>query len=375
MKKSHTIPGNARKVLHILGALNPSGWEVNISCTAALWRAQGYESEILAVGATEGPYAGTLRQSGYLVHHLPFAKNLWYFCSLIRLLRARRIDVVHIHCERGVQLHVLAARLAGAQGIVKTHHNVFRYQGLLRWRRTMERWLCRQLGCVFVSISPSVTRNEQQRFHSPSIYCPHWYDDKIHRPRTRDDYRKAREQLSIASAAFCIVTVGNCSAQKNHELLIAALAKIGGAFDWVYYHLGMERTPEPERVLCRQVQADERVHFMGVRPPALYLQAADAYVMCSRTEGFSAALLEAMATGCPTCLTRVPGLMDWEPLVPDILFASEDATELAACLRSLAQLPMETRWQKGARLCVVAQDYTPTAGVRRYTALYDNLLS
>jgi L-malate glycosyltransferase len=59
-----------------------------------------------------------------------------------------------------------------------------------------------------------------------------------------------------------------------------------------------------EAVRCG-VQA--RVHFLGVQDPAAFLQAADVFVLPTRGEGMSSALLEAMAAGLPCVTTRVTG--------------------------------------------------------------------
>jgi glycosyltransferase involved in cell wall biosynthesis len=87
----------------------------------------------------------------------------------------------------------------------------------------------------------------------------------------------------------------------------------------------------------------ERVHFLGRRPDAPAVTAAcDAFVLPSRSEGFSVAMLEAMAAGKPTVAADVGGA--WEGLAPrddrpaaGWIVPVGDADALAAALREVVE--------------------------------------
>jgi glycosyltransferase involved in cell wall biosynthesis len=60
-----------------------------------------------------------------------------------------------------------------------------------------------------------------------------------------------------------------------------------------------------------QARGIPRVLFVGnVQDPLPYLQAAEVFVLPSRSEGLSGALLEAMATGLPCVATAIGGTVD-----------------------------------------------------------------
>ena len=120
--------------------------------------------------------------------------------------------------------------------------------------------------------------------------------------------------------------------------------------DWVLRAVGA-LTPEerlrievkiagsgPERVrletMARELDIAKRVFFLGEvsskELEGLYLR-ADLFILASRAEGFSNALLEAMAYGLP-CLAATPtGFHD----VDEALVAFDSPQDLARCIRLL----------------------------------------
>jgi glycosyltransferase involved in cell wall biosynthesis len=104
-------------------------------------------------------------------------------------------------------------------------------------------------------------------------------------------------------------------------------------------------------------------------------RAADAFVLSSLLEGFSTALLEAMATGLPILATRVPGIVDQiEDGREGVLVPAENPVALGDAMRKISTDPglisslsdqaarrsLEFRWDR------VAQ---------KYLALYEKMIS
>jgi glycosyltransferase involved in cell wall biosynthesis len=130
--------------------------------------------------------------------------------------------------------------------------------------------------------------------------------------------------------------------------------------------------------LARLAQARnvcDSVRLVGARPEVLgYYRAADIFVLPSRTEGLSNALLEAMATELPVVATAVGGAPDIvEHGVNGLLVPPEDVHAMKEGLLELLYHPLE-----GARMGVQGRrrilDYAALGSVAdRLAEVYTSL--
>jgi glycosyltransferase involved in cell wall biosynthesis len=118
-----------------------------------------------------------------------------------------------------------------------------------------------------------------------------------------------RSGLGIPHDVPILAAVGGLARLKGFDLLIDALAQLDVEAHVVICGEGAERGALLEQARARDVA--DRVHLLGQCDdvPAI-LAAADAFVLSSRTEGFSVALLEAMRAGLPIVAADVGGVRD-----------------------------------------------------------------
>lgn len=139
-----------------------------------------------------------------------------------------------------------------------------------------------------------------------------------------------------------MITVANLRPEKNHETLLAALARLVGQHPELRVRIVGDgpRRAELEAV-TRTLKLQDHVEFLGHRDdvPAL-LQQADVFVLPSRSEAFPNSAIEAMAAGLPVVASAVGGLLD---LIEDgrtgVLIPPGDPEQLAAALRRLMANP------------------------------------
>jgi glycosyltransferase involved in cell wall biosynthesis len=177
----------------------------------------------------------------------------------------------------------------------------------------------------------------------------------------------------ITPGVLRLVSVGTMTQPyKGFDVLIAALARTRAAgLDLRLLLVGDgPYRAELERLASRLGVAD-RVEFLGqlAAGPQVraVLDAADLYVLPSRTEGLPRALVEAMARGLPCLGSRVGG-------VPELL-AREDlvpAADVAALSEAIARVAADPdrRARMAARNLTRARDYQGASLGRRRTEFY-----
>ncbi len=187
-----------------------------------------------------------------------------------------------------------------------------------------------------------------------------------------------------------IVSVGRLDPQKGFDVLINAIARITHhSIRCAIYGSGKSAGDLAARI--REHNLDNRVQLRGVTDDLLSrLHHEDIFVLASRAEGLSNALLEAMACGLPCIATHIGGNTDliaaghslpppgpgrWQIAANGILVAKEDPAALAGAIEALAN-DTELRQRLGRQARRWVQRHCSLEAVtRRYLGLYHELLS
>jgi len=150
-----------------------------------------------------------------------------------------------------------------------------------------------------------------------------------------------REEFAIPDSAVIMAGVGGLERRKGFDILISALASLRDKdVHIVLAGDGAERNNL--RALAQSLQVADQVHMPGQRTdiPGI-LAAADGFVLSSRNESLSVALLEAMAAGKAVIATDVIG--SEEALAPregrgpaGWIVPRGDAAALATALRAVS---------------------------------------
>ncbi|WP_435168869.1 glycosyltransferase [Falsirhodobacter sp. 1013] len=155
-----------------------------------------------------------------------------------------------------------------------------------------------------------------------------------------------------------ILCVARFTPQKNHSVLIHALARLQRTHPEARLIL-VGSGPEEAAVRRRVARYGVRAAFLGPSDdvPAL-MAGADLLVLPSAFEGLPLVVLEAMAAGCPVVATRIGGVT--EALGDDHpwLVPAGDARALAAALADALDRPDLRATVASAQKVRFAQDYT-----------------
>jgi len=179
---------------------------------------------------------------------------------------------------------------------------------------------------------------------------------------------------------FTVTTVGNIRRVKGHDLLIRAAALVLKEHPGTRFSIaGDVLEPEYYRELQRLVQElgiGGQLRFAGaVRDTFLHLQQADLFVLSSRSEGFSNAILEAMACGLPVIATDAGGNAEAvQNGVNGFVIKVEDIAGMAATICRLASDRAEAQRLGAAGRRLAETRFSTGAMMGRIASVYRELL-
>lgn len=317
------------KVLHVITAFEAGAGGNTLLSAAGMDRAR-YETWI--AGSSDGPLwddaeaAGvrTVRIDGFDKEVAP-RRDLAVLRRLIRLMRAERFDIVHVHSAKAATLGRLAAWLCGVPVVVCTIHgrdpwwpagsgSANDLDDLMplhqRWLfRRVERALCR-ITDSFVAVSPTVARDAViAGVASPGrISVAPSAVDTAAIPLTQD--RDIRRELGLPADVPVVGTVGRIGAQKCPLDFVRMAAGVRRSHpDARFVMVGEGELAPQVRALADEL--DVPLLVTGYRTDAVRVAATfDVYVVSSRYEGVGRAVTEALASARPVVATAVDGVVD-----------------------------------------------------------------
>jgi glycosyltransferase involved in cell wall biosynthesis len=176
-----------------------------------------------------------------------------------------------------------------------------------------------------------------------------------------------------------IATVGNIRRVKGHDIFIKAAAAVVSQFPDASFSIAGE-VLEPDyfaelQALIRELNLSDRFHFAGgITNLREYLSGADIFVLPSRSEGFSNAIVEAMAASLPVVATDVGGNPEAvQNGINGIIVASEDVPAMSAAIIRLLSDPSQARKMGAEGKRLTAERFTTDAMMTQITRVYASL--
>ena len=223
--------------------------------------------------------------------------------------------------------------------------------------------------------------SEQVRRHSIEV-------DRIDSARVQTIYNglnladwNSAPRPAKAPGEFLVTTVGNIRRVKGHDVFIRAAAAIVQQFPKASFSIAGD-VLEPSyftemQTLVRDLDLAYHVRFDGgVTNMHQHLAAADIFVLPSRSEGFSNAILEAMAASLPVVATNVGGNPEAvKDGISGFLVPSDDPGALSAAILRLLFDPSLARAMGTAGRNLAEESFTTEIMMSRIAGAYRNLLS
>jgi glycosyltransferase involved in cell wall biosynthesis len=184
-----------------------------------------------------------------------------------------------------------------------------------------------------------------------------------------------------APGEILVTTAGNIRRVKGHDVFIKAAASIVPHFPKVSFSIAgdvLETDYFAElQTLVRDLNLSDHFHFVGgITNLREHLSVADIFVLPSRSEGFSNAIVEAMASALPVVATNVGGNAEAvKDGVSGFLVPSDDPAALSAAITRLLSDSSQAKAMGVAGKSFAAENLTSEAMMNRITAAYRSLLA
>lgn len=364
-------------VLHVIDTLGLGGAERFLVNLVRHLDASKYEP-VVAWLSESGPFAEDLKHTGIEVIGIGARghRDVRALSRLIRVMRERRVAIVNTHLFVDSFYGRLAALVAGVPVRIVTQQNAYEDPRLRlpAWQI----WANRMLVSItqhFIAVSQAAKTYLEQVERVPAnkiSVIPNAIEPPP--PVSKETVRTLRLQWAAQGGSGPLIgTVARLEPQKGVDILLEAVAHLRTQVpDVRCVIVGEGRWRSDLDARARSLGVADIVSFVGARRdiPAV-LAALDVFVLPSRFEGLSLALLEAMAMGCPVVATSVSGSVE---VVKDgetgLLVPREDARALSAAVqRLLLDRCLARRMAARARHNVLSH-YTVDAVARQYEAIY-----
>jgi glycosyltransferase involved in cell wall biosynthesis len=351
------------------------GGERVILRLASLLPKYGYQVSILTffVDAESAVLTGPPPCPIYLLplHRTYDLEALRASLALRRFLRDQKIQIVQTFFESSDLWAGLVVKALSRAKLIWSRRDM----GILRGRKHQIAYrLLANLPDMVFAVS------EQVRLHCIEV-------DRISADRVMTIYNgldvpeELQPNLPPKPGHFRIITVGNIRRVKGHDLFIRAAAVVLQRFADASFSIVGE-VLEPDyfdelQGLVEQLKLSERFHFAGgVANPREYLRSADLFVLPSRSEGFSNAIIEAMAASLPVVATEVGGNAEAvQDGLTGFITPPEDPGALADAMIRLLEDPVAARRMGAAGKQLTAERFTTNAMMSSIQAIYEDLLS
>jgi glycosyltransferase involved in cell wall biosynthesis len=232
---------------------------------------------------------------------------------VVSLIRQNQYEFIHCHTPIGSIIGRVAALLTKTK-IIYTAHGFHFYKGapLKNWILYYPaEWICSWITDILITINKEDYERAQKHLHAKRIeYVPGVGIDVEKYANCNVKKNQKLEELGFKSDDFVLISVGELNKNKNHELVIKAIAEIPDK-NIKYIICGQGELASEYKTLIKAKNLEDRVKLLGYRTDIVeLLSVSDVFVFPSMREGLSVALMEAMASSLPVVASCIRGNTD-----------------------------------------------------------------
>jgi glycosyltransferase involved in cell wall biosynthesis len=247
------------------------------------------------------------------------SRNFGAYKTLKKLIDGEEggFDLIHCHSPIGGLICRMAGRAARKRGTVMmyTAHGFHFYHGAPK-----KNWLlyypiekfCSRFTDVLLTINGEDNEYAEKKMKAGrNVYIPGVGIDLSRFDGIVIDRAQKRAEIGVPTDAFLLISVGELNVNKNHEVILRAMSRIGDG-QIHYAMVGKGDLEAHHRALISELGLEANVHMLGFREDVAELYAsADVCVFPSIREGLGVAAIEGLASGLPLIAADNRGTRDY----------------------------------------------------------------
>ena len=261
-----------------------------------------------------------INEMGCKVHVLPFQRsplkkdNILAYKMLKSIIISEEYALVHTHTPVASAIVRLACRELFDVRVFYTAHGFHFFNGapILNWLLyyPIEKWLSRYTDTIITINNEDYIRAQRKLKANRVEYIPGVGIDVGKLTTLSIDKESIRNKLGLSIDDFVVLSVGELNKNKNHEVIIKAIANIDNK-DIHYIICGQGKLHNYLIELSKGLGVENQVHLLGYRNDITDIcKMSDVFAFPSYREGLSVALMEAMANGLPIICSNIRGNSD-----------------------------------------------------------------
>lgn len=373
-------------VMHILGNFGPGGAEMGVARLIRSFRNDRIIHYVCSLGPDTRLRELLPKETNFYSLGIR-GRSYKAFIPLSRLLKSCKIDIAHVNNMAPWFDVALASKLAGCK-CIETFHGV--EESALEFplhRRVLSRTaylLTSSTTAVAESARDLLIQLLGMKRHKIRV-LPNGVDTEVFQPiGSQEERRRLRISLSLPENGFLMGCVAALRPVKDHRGLVEAFAlavknkpPVNINKDSHLILVGDGPLAPELKMLSGQLGVEDKIIFLAQRNDVdKILQVLDVFILNSKTEGMSYAVLEAMSSGLPILATSVGantelirhGVEGYLYRPGDLKSLAEYMTEVIGNGEQLLKMGRATR-QK------IVEFYSITKMVSSYKGLYEAVLS
>ena len=267
----------------------------------------------------------TLDGMGIAYYQIPIPRKMHDIKSLfksykttLQLMNREHYDLIHCHSPIGGIICRFANRRSNYYNYSKmiyTAHGFHFFKG----NQFLKNFLFRNIercGALFTDTLITINCEDYEAAKKFKLkkngcvkYVPGIGVDVSHIKAMKPKRKELLEELGLEEDTKLIVSVGELNSNKNHKVVLEALAKLPQKFHYIICGQG-----EKEKELLKLAGENncfERFHLLGYRKDVISIvKSSDFFVFPSKREGLSVALMEALASDVICLASDIRGNRD-----------------------------------------------------------------